>query len=162
MKNLTAIGATAAAALLLSVCLTAADPRDPAQALKDNEAQWNRDFAARDVDKLVAHYTDTAVLMSPGMPACKGKEAIRQMLTGMVRDTSLSLKFEASRIEVSKGGDLAFTQGSYTMTMSDPAHAGQKINDHGSYVTVYRKQGDGSWKAVSDIATSEVPPPAGK
>jgi ketosteroid isomerase-like protein len=26
-------------------------------------------------------------------------------------------------------------------------------------VTTYRKQADGSWKAVADIATSEVPPP---
>jgi len=27
-------------------------------------------------------------------------------------------------------------------------------------VTVYRKQPDGTWKAVSDIASSEVAPPA--
>jgi hypothetical protein len=36
----------------------------------------------------------------------------------------------------------------------------QIVNDHGSYVTTYRKQPDGTWKAIADIATSEVPPPA--
>jgi hypothetical protein len=38
------------------------------------------------------------------------------------------------------------------------------MNDHGSYVTVYRKLADGSWKAISDISTSEVPTvqPTGK
>jgi hypothetical protein len=36
------------------------------QVLKDNEAQWNKDFQAKDVEKLAAHYTDDAVLMSPG------------------------------------------------------------------------------------------------
>ena len=62
-------------------------------------------------------------------------------------------------MEVAKAGDVAYTQGSYTMTMTDP-NSKQVINDHGSYVTTYRKQPDGSWKAVADIATSEVPPPA--
>jgi hypothetical protein len=45
------------------------------------------------------------------------------------------------------------------MAMTDPQRK-QVINDHGSYVTTYRKQPDGAWKAVADIATSEVPPPA--
>jgi hypothetical protein len=45
------------------------------------------------------------------------------------------------------------------MAMTDP-QTRQVINDHGSYVTTYRKQPDGTWKAVADIATSEVPPPA--
>jgi ketosteroid isomerase-like protein len=76
----------------------------------------------------------------------------------MVADPALSLKFQASHVEVAKSGDVAFTRGSYTMTMTDP-NSKQVVNDRGSYVTTYRKQADGSWKAVSDIATSEVPPP---
>ncbi len=43
------------------------------------------------------------------------------------------------------------------MTMTNPATK-QPLSDHGSYVTTYAKQADGSWKAVADIATSEVPP----
>ena len=31
-------------------------------------------------------------------------------------------------------------------------------NDHGSYVTAYPKQPDGSWKALAEIATSEMLP----
>ena len=58
---------------------------------------------------------------------------------------------------MSKGGDLGFTEGSYTMTMTSPATK-KPMTDKGSYVTVYKKLADGSWKAISDIATSEVPP----
>ena len=36
----------------------------------------------------------------------------------------------------------------------------QLIADHGSYVTVYRKQADGTWKATANIASSAVPPAA--
>jgi uncharacterized protein (TIGR02246 family) len=130
-----------------------------AQALKDNEARWNQQFVAKDLDKLVEHYADNAVLMSLGMPSSSGKTAIRKLLGEMVADPALSLKFQAARVEVAKGGDMAYTQGTYQITMTDPASK-RVIHDHGSYVTVYVKQPDGAWKPVSDIATSEAPPPS--
>jgi hypothetical protein len=45
------------------------------------------------------------------------------------------------------------------LTLTDP-QTKQVVNDHGSYVTTYRKQPDGAWKAVADIASSEVSPPS--
>jgi ketosteroid isomerase-like protein len=85
-----------------------------------------------------------------------GKDAIGVALKQMVSDPGLSLKFQARRVEVSKSGDLAFTEGSYEMTFTGPGP--KPMHDKGSYVTTYRKQADGSWKAVSDIASSELPP----
>lgn len=157
--------ATAVFALLLGCApaTTAPDTHDAdVAALKDNEAQWNKDFAAKDVDRLVAHYADDAVLMSPGSPAASGKDAVRAELKAMVADPALALNFQASRVEVSKSGDMAYTQGSYSMTMTSPVTK-KPMTDKGSYVTAYKKQ-DGAWKAVSDIATSEVAPapPASK
>lgn len=142
--------------MLAGGALRAADSPD-VKALKDNEAQWNKDFAAKDLEKLVAHYAADAVLMSPGAPTASGKEAIRAVLKEMLADPALSLKFHAARVEVAKSGDMAFTQGSYTMTVTDPSTK-RPMNDKGSYVTVYKKQPDGSWKAVSDIASSENSP----
>lgn len=42
--------------------------------------------------------------------------------------------------EVAKSGDLAHTQGSYTLTVTDPATK-KPIHDKGSYVTVLQKAG---------------------
>jgi uncharacterized protein (TIGR02246 family) len=161
MYKLNVVCTSLIAAFLLTACnQPPADTREAdAKALKDLEAQWNQDFVSKDAAKLLAHYVDDAVLMAPSMPASSGKDAIRKTLTDMVSDPALSLKFQSSRVEVAKSGDMGYTQGSYTMTMTDP-NSKQVINDHGSYVTTYSKQADGSWKAVTDIATSEVPPPA--
>jgi uncharacterized protein (TIGR02246 family) len=161
MHKLTLALAPLAAALLLTGCAQQAPDTHDAdvKAIKDTEAQWNQDYAAKDAAKIVAHYTSDAVLMVPGMPASSGVDAIRTALTGMISDPALSLKFEASRVEPAKSGDLAYTQGAYTMTFTEP-NSKQVMHDHGSYVTIYRKQADGAWKAASDIATSEVPPPA--
>jgi hypothetical protein len=43
------------------------------------------------------------------------------------------------------------------LTVTDPA-THKPITDHGNYVTTFRKQADGSWKAAADIASSAVPP----
>jgi uncharacterized protein (TIGR02246 family) len=160
MKRFATLIATAAIALMATSCNQPADTRDAdMQAVKDNEAQWNQDWASKDLDKIAVHYADDAVVMAPGSPATTGKDAIRGELKQMVSDPALSLKFQASKVEVAKSGDLAYTQGSYTLTLTDP-QTKQIVNDHGSYVTTYRKQADGTWKAVLDIASSEVPPPA--
>ena len=127
------------------------------QAIKDLETQWNKDAAAKDLNGIVSHYAPDAVLMIPGSPAASGKDAILATHKDLLSDPNASLKFAASRVDVS--GDLAYTQGNYDLTVTDPATK-KPVNDKGSYVTVYRRQGDGSWKAVSDIASSSVPPPA--
>ena len=160
MKRLAALIGATVIALMASACNQPVDTRNAdVQALKDNEAQWNLDWAARDADKVAAHYAEDSVLIAPGSPATSGKAAIAGALRQMMADPAISLKFQASKVDVSKSGDVGYTQGSYLLTVTD-SQTKQVINDHGSYVTVYRKQPDGTWKAVSDIASSEVAPPA--
>jgi uncharacterized protein (TIGR02246 family) len=165
MKRLATLTAATAIAWTLIAC--SSQPADThaadVKAIQDTETQWNQDFAAKDASKILAHYADDAVLMTPDMPADHGITAVSASIKQMVADPALSLKFQSSKIEVAKSGDIGYTQGIYTMTMTDPASK-KVIHDHGSYVTTYRKQPDGTWKAVTDIATSEVapstPPPA--
>jgi uncharacterized protein (TIGR02246 family) len=165
MKSLALICGAAAMALAMTACnqpppapTAPPDTHDAdVKAITDDETQQNSDWASKDADKLVAHYSDDAVLMAPGMDAMKGKDAIKSGLSAMLADKALSVKFQASKVDVAKSGDLAYTQGEYQMTMTDPK-THKPVNDHGTYVTTYRKQSDGSWKAVADIATSGAPP----
>lgn len=160
MKRLAALLGASMIALAAISCGTSADTHDAdVKAIKDNETQWNQDWASKDLDKIAAHYANDAVLMVPGMAAVTGKDAIEDSLRQMTQDPAMSLKFQASDVEVAKSGDLAFTRGSYTLTLTDPLTK-KPINDHGSFVTTYRKLASGSWKVSSDIATSAAPPPA--
>ena len=160
MKQILTVVAALAAVCMASGCNKNSSNHDAdVSAIQSNEDQWVQDFAAKDADKLVAHYSPDAVLMVPGMAPASGTDAIRNSLKPMLADPALSLQFKASQVDVASSGDLAYTRGTYTLTMTDP-QTKQVIHDHGSYVTDYRKQPDGSWKAVADIVTSEVPPPA--
>ena len=62
----------------------------------------------------------------------------------------------ATAAEVSKAGDLAYTQGVYTLIVTD-RKTKKPVTEKGTYVTVYKKQADGSWKAVADMATAGPP-----
>lgn len=128
--------------------------------VRDAEATDIKSWAAKDVEKILAFYADDATLMTPGMAAMKGKDAMRPVLKGLLADPNLKLEFSAQRVEVGKSGDVAFSQGTYQMVVTDPKTK-KPVTDKGSYVTGYKKQADGSWKAVSDINVSELPPPGG-
>ncbi len=149
--------------LLLAGCNTA-PPAAPAVDLvveqakiHDIESNWAKEAAAKDLEKATGHYTDDAVLMVTGAPAAKGKEAVHALWKGMLDDPNIKLNFSSDRIEMSAGGDLATARGSYTMTTTNPKTK-KPVDDKGSYVTVYKKQADGNWKAIEDINTSEVAP----
>jgi len=148
--------------LLLASCNTA--PPAPAVDLvaeqakiHDLEAAWAKDAAAKDVEKSVANYADDAVLIMPGAPPFKGRDAIRTAWKGMLDDPNLKINFSADRVEIGASGDLATTKGSYTQTTTNPKTK-KPVEDKGSYVTVYKKQADGGWKAVEDITASEIAP----
>jgi uncharacterized protein (TIGR02246 family) len=146
----------AALGALLSACSQqAAAPADSAaavRALRDAEAQWNRDYAAHDVEGLVGHYAPDAVMANPGAPIASGTAQIRAADTQFVADPNLQLQFASDRILVAQSGDLASTRGHYTMRSTDP-RTHQLRTDIGSYLTVWKKQPDGSWKAIEDFVT---------
>jgi uncharacterized protein (TIGR02246 family) len=148
--------------LLLAGCSQAPPPAPPdtragdEKIIRDGEVAWMQDYASKDVEKILSHYADDATLMVPDMPLMKGKEAMRPALTKMLADKNLSSTFATSTAEVSKSGDLAYTQGTYTFVHTDPKTK-KPVTEKGKYVTVYKKQADGSWKAIEDIDNEDAP-----
>jgi uncharacterized protein (TIGR02246 family) len=127
------------------------------KAIQDVETQWNKEYAAKDADKLANHYAEDAVVMMGDSPALVGKRAVLDWMMNLLRDPAFKVSFHATKADVAKSGDLAYTQGSYTSTVSDPITK-LPIDGRGSYLTVYRKQEDGTWEAVEDVISPDTPP----
>jgi uncharacterized protein (TIGR02246 family) len=127
------------------------------QAIRDGEAQWVKDFATKDPEKVLAHYADDGVSMIPLMKLMMGKDAIRAGLKEEFSDPNSSLDFHPAKVEIAKSADLAYSEGTYAYTSTDPKTK-KAVIEHGNYVEVYKKQADGSWKVAADIATQEIAP----
>lgn len=70
----------------------------------------------------------------------------------------IELTWRPLYVEVAAAGDLGFTTGPYEIRDANPADRSPK--QRGYYVTVWRKQADGSWKVAADVGV-DTPPPAG-
>jgi uncharacterized protein (TIGR02246 family) len=136
-----------------------ADTASIERALRDDEAQWNADYKAKDAAKVAAHYAPDATLMTPGNPVMSGTDALTKGIKELVADPALDMHFSADKVGVSEGGDLAYIRGSFKLTVTDSTTR-KPIALTGSHVTIYRRQADGSWKAVEEIATPTLPPAA--
>ena len=80
-----------------------------------------------------------------------GIARIRAHIAALLEDPELELSFDPDRVDVAASGDLAYSVGTYTMR-STSAATGRPQTESGNYLTTYRRQRDGSWKAVDDVA----------
>lgn len=157
--------AALALAVILVGCTPAATPPAPApdthdadvKALRDVETAWVQDFASKDVDKVASVYADDASVYMSGAPAISGMAAIKAALTPMLADKNYSITFASTGIEVAKSGDIGYSHGTYSETSTD-RKTKKAVTEKGKYLTIYKKQGDGGWKAVEDSITSDGPP----
>jgi len=127
------------------------------QAVKDVEAAWVKDMATKDADKFASYLAEDASGLYPGAGTLNGKAAIKAAFAPYFADPNFSVTWESTRAMPSKGGDMVYSQGTYTMTMTNPKNKKKTITDKGKYLTIYSKQADGSWKVVADTYNSDSP-----
>ncbi len=150
------IAGAAAMALALGACEQQAapeakpDPAAAASAVEQVEQEMLAAFQAKDAAKLTSHYAPDGVLATPGRPVIKGNEAIGKANAEDLADPNFKLSFANEKTEVAASGDLAYTIGNFNVTYTN-SQTKQPESGTGSYVTVFKKQADGSWKAAADF-----------
>jgi uncharacterized protein (TIGR02246 family) len=146
--------------LILTGCSQspAPDSREAdAHALREGEvAAFVKDWSGKDADRIAAHYTNDGNLMVPNSPTMAGKDAIGKTMKDVLADPNWSLALQPVQVEVSRSGDLGYTRGTYVLTATDPASK-KVATEKGRFVAIFRKEADGSWKAVQDITNAEAP-----
>jgi uncharacterized protein (TIGR02246 family) len=85
-------------------------------------------------------YADSAVLYPPGETAVKGRASIEACLAGLPGMTGFTVRTTS----VEGRDDLAYSQGTYTMTIVAPREP-KPIEASGYFLQISRKQSDGRW-----------------
>ncbi|MCB2203384.1 nuclear transport factor 2 family protein [bacterium] len=97
---------------------------------------------------------DGRALPQQGYPRSKDDFA-RMLQEQGDQQRSTSLTWEPLMADVAASGELGYTHGRYTFSSVD--ENGRRTTTYGYYITVWKRQGDGSWKFVLD-AGNESPP----
>ena len=120
---------------------------------KDKLMQIDRDFSNKSINSNASEafynfMAENAILFSSNPPVV-GREKIKEV---MPNDPSYVLSWEPDFAEVSRYGDMGYTSGMYLSIQKEID--GKEKRGKGRYLTVWKKQEDGSWKAIADIGTS--------
>ena len=109
----------------------------------------DRDFSAMS-EKLGMHkaflsfFADSGVMLRNNAYPLKGKGALAELFIKN-SDTSFVLTWEPVFEKIAGSGELGYTYGIFTSTVRATGEV-----ERGTYVTIWEKQNDGSWKFVLD------------
>ena len=118
---------------------------------------WNA-VIAKDVDKFIALCADEDIMFPPNAPIVRGKQEVREYMSQMFATPGFAMSQQPPQVEVSRAGDLAYTWDTAEFTLNDPK--GNPVTQRMKHVVVWKKQPDGSWKAVLDIWNLDGPSPS--
>ena len=151
--------ATATALLLAATFLAAHEPAAAVdleatkRAIRIADLEMAKAVSDRNLEKFNTLIADDAVFF--GRDVSRGREAVAKAWLPLFTDASMFLKWQPNEVHVSASGDLGYSIGTYERMSKDPS--GRPTSATGTYVSIWRKQADGKWRAVLDIGTPGTP-----
>ncbi len=130
---------------VLSCSVFAADLR---QQLMDADTAFAKATAERGLDGWLSWFADDAQINARPAPI-QGKEALRKHYSKMFSQPGFAIRWNPLFAEASKDGTLGYTFGQAEVESRNAKGEVQKSDAR--YVSVWKRQKDGSWKVVTDI-----------
>jgi ketosteroid isomerase-like protein len=119
--------------------------------LFDLEARFAKDVLARGGAGFAAWFADDGVALGNGQAPVIGRVAIAKSANWSAKDYQLT--WTPTDAQMSPSGDMGYTWGHFEGRSKDAA--GNPVTTTGRYLTIWRKQADGSWKVVLDAGANE-------
>lgn len=140
--------------LLASPGARSADNPAADKAFRAGTAEWMAAYNAGDVDRIVALYTETAVMMPPDAPAVTGPAAMRAFLAENIatsKAAGITLASGASATATGASGDLGWHSGTFALVDATGNAVGT-----GKYFELWQNT-KGKWLIVRDIWNNDAP-----
>jgi ketosteroid isomerase-like protein len=116
--------------------------------------QWTMYLQTKQLDALMALYSKNAMFLDSTGNRLIGQPAIRNLCHEVITTFNSNLNLYSIVAEAS--GDLAYDSGNYQETLTRTS-TGATQNVHGTYIMVFKRQPDGTWRILEQIWT-EAPP----
>ncbi len=124
------------------------------QTIRSISMQWLQMVNKHDAVGEAALFADDGIEYARNQEPVVGPTAIQKFVAQEYeKNPKAVMNWNTERFEIAASGDLAVEYGKWTETIQ--GQSGTK-EDHGKYVTVYRKI-NGTWKVAADIGNSTKP-----
>lgn len=127
------------------------------QAIKKSMDDFAKAVNAGDAGAVAALMTGKTVYADLNIPVLVGAEAIRSLW--QTAFDQFKYEFSVPVEDVRVTGDVAVARGTWTLKATPTAQGVAGIGDSGSWLVVFARQNDGSWKWDSVVANSNQPLP---
>ncbi len=135
---------------LVCVMAFAAGPED---AIMQADRDFNKATQEKRAEGWLSYFAlDQAALPDP--PTI-GRQAITDRYQKLFSDPNFTLTWDPVKAEVFPSGDRGYTTGKYVARFKNKE--GKLMESHGHYITLWRKQEDGSWKIFGDTGSPDGP-----
>ena len=151
MKNLTILPILVVAVVALSSLPAKAQTRNPradAEMLKADR-DFNQAAADRDMDRFLSFVSDTAVFDSADG---RGRESVKKAWAPFFEKDGPTISWTPTKAESLVAGDVGYTVGTWERHTKDAR--GNAMVRKGQYLTVWRKEKDGVWRATFDTGST--------
>ena len=141
------------AVLLCCLAAVAQNSSDKAAPLLQADRDFNAATSARGLEGWMEFMSDDSVLQRDKVYA--GRDAIRAEMAQDFASPDTKLTWKPTSGQMFDSGAMGFTTGDWEFRSKDPK--GNKVAVKGQYLTVWKKQKDGSWKVLWDGGASSGP-----
>jgi uncharacterized protein (TIGR02246 family) len=149
------LAALAVTSTILCACAASRPSFDAASEstkLMQRDSTWAATATAgKDLESILSYWTEDAVVMEPGQAPAQGKPAIREFVKQSLATPGFKIHWVSQPPVFSEDGTMAYMRGTDEMTVPGPKGAPMTLHLQG--YSIWRKEPDGQWRCVVDIAT---------
>jgi ketosteroid isomerase-like protein len=124
-------------------------------AIRKADSAWSVATGSKQINEFMNYVAEDGIIQAPNALTAKGKDAVQKLMSGFFGIPGFTVKWQATKVEVSSSGDIGYSLGAYELSVNDAQ--GKPITDHGKYTTIWKKQSDGSWKVAVDMFNTDMP-----
>jgi uncharacterized protein (TIGR02246 family) len=125
---------------------------DVRRAIDKGNAQWSEGWAKGDAAMVAAIFADDGVQLAGSGKLVKGRQQILERQKAAMGGADPGVKVTVTTVNVWLDGDTAYETGKYKYEYTEKGKPGV---DEGRYVTIWKRQKDGSWKLTMDMGVPQ-------
>lgn len=118
------------------------------QAIDKGNAQWIEAWDKADASLLSRLFAEDGILLGRNGKIFKGPQQIFERQKPVMEGAGKGVKVTVTTVDVWLDEETAYETGKYSYNYQEK---GKPVTEEGRYVTIWKRQSDGSWKIIVDM-----------